>query len=326
MATPVETIDRTWWGVVDAHRDRLLRIARRRTPSEQDAEDVVSEAVLRAAERPGLDPDRLPAWLTTVTVRLCADVTRDAARERRRWLRADVETAAESCEQRICDRAEASWLAGHLDTLPDRQAQVLRLRADGLDVTAAAESMGVSYRTAESLLARGRRALRVLLTSSLAAVAVLGWRWVRHPAAHGSGGAITPAVGGVVLGAAGLVVLVAGAPVEPPAVQPGPPGEVSTEAPVEPRPAANTPAPRAPEPVRPAQPAPEAPPAPEVEPQVPAGITGLVPTELPPLPEVLPESVESVPSVASVESVEEQVPTAGVLEDLPIPSLPAPLG
>ncbi|MGC7102638.1 RNA polymerase sigma factor [Amycolatopsis lurida] len=328
MPTPVETTDRTWWGVVDAHRDRLLRIARRRTACEQDAEDVVSEAVLRAAERPGLDPDRLPAWLTTVTVRLCADVARDAARERRRWLRADVETAAESCEQRVCDRAEASWLAGHVDSLPDRQAQVLRLRADGLDVTAAAESMGVSYRTAESLLARGRRALRALLTSSLAAVAVLGWRWVRHPAAHGGAGAIAPAVSGVVLGTAGMVVLVAGGPVEPPVVRPGPPGGVSFEAPARPGPA-DTPAIQAPETApAPAEGAPGVPlpPVPEVEPPGPAGITERIPgpVELPPIPEVLPEPAEDqvrpLPKPAMP-----PVPPIGAIENAPVPSLPVPV-
>lgn len=326
MSTPVESTDLDWWAVVDAHRERLLRVARRRTLCEQDAEDVVSEAVLRGAERPDLDPDRLPAWLTTVTVRLCADVARDAARERRRWMRADMETTAESCEQRVCDRAEATWLAGHVDSLPDRQAQVLRLRADGLDVTGAAESMGVSYRTAESLLARGRRALRALLTSSLAAFVVMGWRWMRNLGPHGGGGAITTVAGGVALGAAGVAVLVVGAPAEPPTARSGPPESVSTEAPLRPGTAVGGPVTQAPAPApEPATHAPSAPKPPilQVTPQNTAGIAEHLPgpAELPPIPEVLPHSADDQVRPLS-RTAAPTVPSVGIVENALVPPLP----
>lgn len=161
------------WSLVWSQRPRLLRIARRRTSNEQEAEDVVAEALLRAMESAGVDEERLPAWLTTVTVRLCVDLQRERAREQRLWSRAGVPATAASCEDRVCDRSEAAWVSRRLTALPSRQAQALRLRADGHDVDGVARSLGVSYRTAESLLARGRAAARSWLGVGLAAFAAL---------------------------------------------------------------------------------------------------------------------------------------------------------
>jgi RNA polymerase sigma factor (sigma-70 family) len=167
------------WSLVWSQRPRLLRMARRRTASEQDAEDVVAEALLRAMEAPDIDEERLPAWLTTVTIRLCIDVQRERAREQRLWSRSGLPAAAASCEERVCDVSEAAWISRRLTALPARQAQALRLRADGHDVAGVARSLGVSYSTAESLLARGRAAARAWLVSSLAALAALAARWAK---------------------------------------------------------------------------------------------------------------------------------------------------
>jgi RNA polymerase sigma factor (sigma-70 family) len=167
------------WSVVWKHRPRLLRIARRRCASEHDAEDVVAEALLRAMESPHVVEERLPAWLTTVTVRLCIDAQRERAREQRVWSRTGPPAATASCEERVCELSEAAWVARRLTALPVRQAQALRLRASGLDIGGVARSLGVSYRTAESLLARGRAAARGWLVCLLGALAVLAARWGR---------------------------------------------------------------------------------------------------------------------------------------------------
>jgi RNA polymerase sigma-70 factor, ECF subfamily len=61
-----------------AHRDRLMAVAYRMLGSRSEAEDAVQEAWLRYAP---VDPDTiddLPAWLTTVTARICLDVLRSA--------------------------------------------------------------------------------------------------------------------------------------------------------------------------------------------------------------------------------------------------------
>ena len=60
----------------EAERPRLLGIASRVLGDHAEAEDVVQQAWLRldrAVTRDGTEIDNLPAWLTTVTTRLCLD-------------------------------------------------------------------------------------------------------------------------------------------------------------------------------------------------------------------------------------------------------------
>ncbi|MFI7136830.1 sigma-70 family RNA polymerase sigma factor [Streptomyces massasporeus] len=165
------------WRHMWSHREHLLKVARRRSMSAEDAEDAVHEAMLRAAERPDLDEERLAAWLTTVTMRLCVDRYRQVHRE------AEVRTSPTlvtpgpvPVEEAVCDRAEAKWLAVRSGELPARQAEALRLKSQDLDVGQVAVRMGLSYRTVESLLARARRTLRQSLAATLGcALFLIGW-------------------------------------------------------------------------------------------------------------------------------------------------------
>ncbi|GHE98863.1 hypothetical protein GCM10014715_63710 [Streptomyces spiralis] len=156
------------WQRMWSHREQLLKVARRRSMSQEDAEDAVHEAMLRAAERPDLDDERLGAWLTTVTMRLCVDRYRQVHREAEVGSRPTlVAPGPIPVEEAVCDRAEAKWLAVRSGELPARQAEALRLRSEDLDVSQVAMRMGLSYRTVESLLARARRTLRASLAGTL---------------------------------------------------------------------------------------------------------------------------------------------------------------
>lgn len=146
---------------------RLLRIAGRRSLNRYDAEEVVQEAILRCVTHPGLDPDRLAAMLTTVTVRLCVDRLRDRLAAERATARMHVPRPndVESVADVICLVAEAANLAGH-----ERAAVLGRLL--GLTVQETADALGVTYKAAESALDRARRKLRAAWTATLG---VLGW-------------------------------------------------------------------------------------------------------------------------------------------------------
>lgn len=166
---------RTW-----SHREDLLRIAVRRSVGRHDAEDAVQEAMIRAAERPHLDVRYLGAWMTTVTTRLCVDRHRQLRREDSTTPEHVV--AAASVEESVCDRAEGAWVARTVERLPERQAQAIRLFADGHTVGETAMLMGLSYRAVESLLARARRALRAAIATTLSVVAVaiaMGRGWLK---------------------------------------------------------------------------------------------------------------------------------------------------
>lgn len=158
------------WQRMWSHREELLKVARRRSVSAEDAEDAVHEAMLRAAEHADVEDERLGAWLTTVTMRLCVD--------RHRQVKRDVEVHSRPAlaapgpvpvEEAVCDRAEADWLAERSRQLPARQARALRLRSEGRDVEEIAREMGIGYEAVESLLARARRTLRRSLAGTLAA-------------------------------------------------------------------------------------------------------------------------------------------------------------
>ncbi|MFF8605798.1 RNA polymerase sigma factor [Streptomyces sp. NPDC015346] len=157
------------WQRMWSHREQLLKVARRRSMSAEDAEDAVQEAMLRGAQNAHLDEARLGAWLTTVTMRLCVDRHRQVRRE------AEVGSTPKlmapgpvPVEEIVCDRAEASWVAYRSRELPARQAEALRLKSEDRDVEQIAREMGLSSRAVESLLARARRTLRNSLAGTLA--------------------------------------------------------------------------------------------------------------------------------------------------------------
>src|SRR3954452_18137995 len=87
------------WDRLAAHRDPLLRIAARRASSPEAAEDAVQEALARAAARWHLiDPDQLGAWLSVVTMNLCADDHRRRSRERRQLPRLHQSAASDPAD------------------------------------------------------------------------------------------------------------------------------------------------------------------------------------------------------------------------------------
>ena len=169
-----ERWQRTW-----SHREQLLKVARRRSLNVEDAEDAVHEAMVRAVEASNIDDERLGAWLTTVTMRLCVDRYRQVDREARDNPRL-VSPGPVPVEEAVCDRDEARWLAGRSVELPARQAEALRLKSEDLDVGQVAGRMGLSYEAVESLLARARRSLRSSLAGTLSVVALsAAWGRVR---------------------------------------------------------------------------------------------------------------------------------------------------
>lgn len=193
------------WHRVWSHRERLLKVARRRSVNVEDAEDAVHEAMVRAAERRDVDDARLGAWLTSVTIRLCVDRFRQVGREAQAHTRSVRATPVQSTvEEAVCDRAEAKWLADRSADLPERQEEVLGLRAQGLDLAQIAQQTGLSYQAARSLLARARRALLATLAGTLS-VAV--WLWRGRPWTAGGGApAATLASAAVTLAIAGLAL------------------------------------------------------------------------------------------------------------------------
>lgn len=206
------------------HRERLLRIARRRVPTREDAEDVVAEAIQRAGAQEDLPVSAVPAWLTRVTINLCVDRQRRLATQRAALCRAELRPdALPTHEDEVVARAEAAWLTSKIEQLPLRQALAVRLRADGISNAEIASLLKVSQASVDGLLKRSRAALRDVLRAAGAIVAA-AWAAASHSRRT------APVL------AAGVAVLIAllpwtGAPNSPGATRPGGPALDAAPAP-----------------------------------------------------------------------------------------------
>lgn len=187
------------WAAVYAERERLLRLARSRTLNSAEAEDCVSEAMLRCVEFEALDEERLGAFLTTVTLRLCADQHRGRARLLRTGGRIAYPAAEPSPEENVCERAEAAWLAAHLRRLPLHQRRVVEARAAGLSCADVATRLDLSVDAVKSAVARARSSLRAALASNAGLLPALAARHRLLTAGLAGGAAAGLAVGGILL-------------------------------------------------------------------------------------------------------------------------------
>ncbi|WP_296600104.1 RNA polymerase sigma factor [Phenylobacterium sp.] len=152
--------------VVGRKLPRLLSLAGRMLGDAQEAEDVAQEAFLRVWKqapkwRPG--EARFDTWLHRVALNLCYD------RLRRRRELAYAEPPEQADEGPGPDRGlqaldAARRVNAALQALPDRQREAIVLcHYQELGNIEAAAVMGVSVEALESLLGRGRRALRAAL-------------------------------------------------------------------------------------------------------------------------------------------------------------------
>lgn len=173
------------WSFLHAMRGQLIAQARASGLTAEEAEDVASEAILRAARQQDLDLERAAGWLRVVARRLAVDVFRQ--RPSPRLLeRLDGHAAhAVHPQEAVDDRLEAQWVAGIVRALPARQRFVLEERAAEARFEDIADRLGTPYKTVESLASRGRATVRRALASTLGLTAALatGLRRSARPAA-----------------------------------------------------------------------------------------------------------------------------------------------
>src|SRR5205807_6889143 len=84
-ARSLAAVDRLW-ALVDAHYERLYRLARRLVPTGDEAQDLVQETFLKAAGSPASvpsGPTSEEAWLVRVLVNIRRDQWRKEAVRRR---------------------------------------------------------------------------------------------------------------------------------------------------------------------------------------------------------------------------------------------------
>ncbi len=147
---------------------RLLVHRNRRYLSElQDAEDAVQNAFLAALEDESSPGNR--AWITTVSGRRAADEARRQCAQRRSVARLSGqhrEDDGRDFTEEHADRAAALQTVRGFGELPRSTQSVLRLVADGHTTTEVAATLGLTVRSIESHLLRGRRHARESLVKA----------------------------------------------------------------------------------------------------------------------------------------------------------------
>ena len=149
------------------HLPAMLALARRMLSGQTEAEDCVQDAFLKvwthaARWQPG--KAKFETWLYRVTLNQCYDRLRKRPSEPLEAA-ADVPDGGDAPDHGLETAALESEVSAALAGLPERQrAAILLCHYQERGNIEAAEILGISVEALESLLARGRRALRAKLS------------------------------------------------------------------------------------------------------------------------------------------------------------------
>lgn len=154
--------------LMDRHGPRALALAIRMTGTRQDAEDIVQEAFLRVWRHAGRwDPSggaRFSTWLYRIVLNLCLDRKRRAPMAPLDEIAEPEDPSPDGLQQYSGEQAR-ELVQEALESLPERQRAALALCYFGnVSGQEAADSLEMSVSALESLLVRGRRALRTFFT------------------------------------------------------------------------------------------------------------------------------------------------------------------
>lgn len=158
--------ERAYGQLLDRHLDRIHGLAQRMLGNAADAEEVAQDAFLKAWQQiPQWQAGnaKFSTWLHRVALNLCHDALR--RRRETRPIEGLDPVSGEPGPERSARRHDLSGrVQVALAQLPERQRDAIMLsHYQEMSQREAALALEVSERALESLLARGRRALRDLL-------------------------------------------------------------------------------------------------------------------------------------------------------------------
>jgi len=152
--------------LVARHAAPLRHFALRVTRDAADADDVVQETFLRLWQRAAdyVPEARVTTWLHRIAHNSCVDRLRAKRRLEALDDESDAPPVSASQPRLLEAKRRAQALEEALALIPERQAAALTLvHLNGLSGAEAAEVLSVSEEALESLLSRGRRALKARL-------------------------------------------------------------------------------------------------------------------------------------------------------------------
>lgn len=153
--------------LVDSGISRILAVARRMLGDDMEAEDVAQDVFLRLwrqADKWEGGRAKVSTWLYRVTVNSCIDRLRARREDTVKEL---PELAHQATQEQAMEEEDLQrYMDEALQALPERQRTALVLfHYEDLSMSAVSEIMDASVEAVESLLGRGRRALKKDLES-----------------------------------------------------------------------------------------------------------------------------------------------------------------
>jgi RNA polymerase sigma factor (sigma-70 family) len=171
-ALPAPTIDAAATALLSRHGAALMRCARRVSLCAEDAEDALQRSIeILLTKAPGLDLQRLVAWMHVVVRREALAVRRRRERQLNpgegascpvEWVLCERPGPHESLERRERVKRAALLLAG----LKPQERRAIVLRAQGYTYAEIREITGWTHTKVNRCLAEGRARLLALATSS----------------------------------------------------------------------------------------------------------------------------------------------------------------
>jgi RNA polymerase sigma-70 factor (ECF subfamily) len=139
----------------EANHPGLWRYVQRLVGDGDVADDIVQEAFVRLLKRPDLDGEAARLWLFTVATNLVRDRGRTSAR-RLRLLTIDpvAPEPDEPADQRLERRERTAAVRRALDSLSERDQQLLLMREEGFKYHEIAVAIGVAPGSIGTLIAR----------------------------------------------------------------------------------------------------------------------------------------------------------------------------
>lgn len=149
------------------HSDKVMAICYRMLGERSVAEDAVQETFLKLwknASKWSPQGALFRTWLYRIAMNTCLDRLRKGGREAPEEAAPEQVDPAIPADQALMSDERAGTVKAAVDQLPERQRQAIILcHFEEVSNIEAAEVMEVSVEAVESLLARGRRALRKAL-------------------------------------------------------------------------------------------------------------------------------------------------------------------
>lgn len=147
------------------HRGRVYSVARRIVGNHEEAEEITLDVFLRLHQQrlAQLDDANVAGWLYRSATNAAFNVVR-ARQRRRRWLwrfaaLRDVAQVADDPADDLERASEAAAIRAALASLPEKQRNVLVLRAEGMSYKEIATALDLKVSSIGSTLARAERAL-----------------------------------------------------------------------------------------------------------------------------------------------------------------------